>query len=58
MRIMTHIKTQTLTLLSVAQFLSVRPIFASTESQESKYDIGVRNRTRQCALGPILRHKS
>ena len=50
MRIMTHIKTQTLTLLSVAQFLSVRPIFASTEPHEFDYDIAMRNGTRQCAL--------
>ena len=52
---MTHIKTQIITLVPVAQFLSVRPIFASTESQESKYYIGVRNRMRQCALRPVLR---
>ena len=31
------------------------PFFASTESQESKSDVSLRNRTRQCALEPILR---
>ena len=50
MRTMTHVKNQTLTLLSVAQSLSVRLIFASAESQESKYYIGV---CKQNALGPI-----
>ena len=55
MRIRTHFKTRIITLVSVAQSLSVRPIFASTESQESKYYIGVHNRTWQCALGPFLR---
>ena len=55
MRIMTHFKTQIITLVPVAQFLSVRPIFTSTESQESKYYIGACNGTRQCALWPILR---
>ena len=50
MRTMTHFKTQFLTLASVAQSLSVRPFIASTESREFKYYIGVRNRTRQCAL--------
>ena len=32
------------------------PFFACTESQEFNSDIGVRNGTRQRALGPILRH--
>ena len=34
----------------------VRTLFDSTQSQESKSEVAVRNRTRQCALGPILRH--
>ena len=54
---MTLIKTQIITLVHLAQILSVRPIFASTESQESKYYIGVRNRMRQCTLRHFLRHK-
>ena len=33
----------------------MRPFFASTESQESKSEVAVRNKTRQCAQGPILR---
>ena len=32
----------------------VRTLFDSTQSQKSKSEVGVRNRTRQCALGPIL----
>ena len=35
----------------------VRTLFDSTQSQESKSEVGVRNRTRQCALGPILRQE-
>ena len=34
----------------------VRTLFDSTQSQESKSEVGLRNGTRQCALGPILRH--
>ena len=34
----------------------VRTLFDSTQSQESKSEVSVRNRTRQSALGPILRH--
>ena len=33
----------------------VSTFFTCTEAQEFKSDIDVRNRTRQCALGPILR---
>ena len=40
--------------LSVVRFEHVRTLFDSTQSQESNSDIGLRNRTRQCALGPIL----
>ena len=32
----------------------VRTLFDSTQSQESKSEVAVRNKTRQCALGPIL----
>ena len=41
--------------LPVVGFEHVRTLFDSTQSQESKYDIGLRNGTRQCALRPILR---
>ena len=50
----------TLTLLNfrlpVVRFEHVRTLFDSTQSQESKSEVSLRNRTRQCALGPILRH--
>ena len=46
-----------LTLVSVVQLEHVRPIFDSSEPQEFEYVIGVRNETRHCALGPILRPK-
>ena len=39
--------------LSVSQS---QPLFDSTQSQESKSEVSLRNGTRQCALGPILRH--
>ena len=45
-----------LSLDSVVFFEHVSPFFACTESQEFNYDIGARKTTRQCALGPILRH--
>ena len=45
-----------LSLDSVVFFEHVRPFFVCTESQEFNYDIGARKTTRQCALGPILRH--
>ena len=40
----------------VVRFEHVRTLFDSTQSQESKSEVGSRNGTRQCALGPILRH--
>ena len=46
---------QSISLVSVVQSGHVTPFFASTESQESKSEVGSRNRTRQCALRPILR---
>ena len=52
---MTHFKTRIITLVPVAQSLSVRPIFASSESEEFISYIGVGNRWRQCTLWPILR---
>ena len=39
----------------VVRFEHVRSLSDSTQSQESKSEVGSRNRTRQCALGPILR---
>ena len=45
-----------LSLDSAVRFEHVRPFFACTESQEFNSNIGVRNGTRQRALGPILRH--
>ena len=39
----------------VVRFERVRPFFDSTQSQESKSEVAVRNKTRQCALWPILR---
>ena len=36
-----------LTLVSMVQFLSVRPFFVCTESQKSDSDISLRNRTWQ-----------
>ena len=50
-----HFKTPFVSLVSVVQSQHVTPFFASTESQESKSNIGLHNRTRQCALRPILR---
>jgi len=41
--------------LPVVRFEHVRTLFDSTQSQESKSDISLCNRTRQCALRPILR---
>ena len=41
--------------LPMVRFEHVRSFFDSTQSQESKFDIASHNRTRQCALGPILR---
>ena len=55
MRIKTHFKTPFVSLVSLVQSGHVTPFFASTESQESKSDISLCNRTRQCALRPILR---
>ena len=56
----THIPPQQLFLavsqLPVVRSEHVRTIYDSTQSQESKSEVAVRNRTRQCALGPILRH--
>ena len=46
----------TVSQLPVVRSEHVRTIFDSTQSQESKSEVAVRNRTRQCALGPILRH--
>ena len=51
----THFKTQSISLVSLVQSWHVTPFFASTESHKSKSDIGLCNRTRQCALGPFLR---
>ena len=42
--------------LPVVRFEHVRTLFDSTQSQESKSDVRLRNGTWQCALGPILRH--
>ena len=42
--------------LPVVRFEHVRTLFDSTQSQESKSEARLRNRTRQCALGPILKH--
>ena len=42
--------------LPVVTSAHVRTLFDSTQSQESKSEVIVRNRTRQCALGPILRN--
>ena len=41
--------------LPVVRFEHVRTLFDSTQSQESKSDVSMRNRMRQCELGPILR---
>ena len=38
----------------VVRFEHVRTLFDSTQSQESKSEVAVRNKTRQCALGPVL----
>jgi len=57
----THLPTHPLKLyfaisqLPVVRFEHVRTLFDSTQSQESKSDISLCNRTRQCALRPILR---
>ena len=40
--------------LPVVRFEHVRTLFDSTQSQESKSEVAVRNKTRQCALGPVL----
>ena len=40
--------------LPVVRFEHVRTLFDSTQSQESKSEVSLRNKTRQCALGPIL----
>ena len=40
----------------VVRFEQVRTLFDSSQSQEFKFYIGLRNRTRQRALGPILMH--
>ena len=32
----------------------IHPLSDSTQSQKSKSEVGLRNGTRQCALGPIL----
>ena len=42
--------------LPVVRSEHVRTLFDSTQSQEYKSEVSLRNRTRQCALGPILRH--
>ena len=42
--------------LPVVRSEQVRTLFVSTQSQESKSEVSLRNRTQQCALGPILRH--
>ena len=55
MRIRAHFKTPFVSLVSVVQSQPVTPFFASTESQESKADISLNNRTWLCALGPFLR---
>ena len=55
MRTKTHFKTRNVALVSVVGFEHVRTLFDSTQSQESKSDISLCNRTRQCALRPILR---
>ena len=49
------ILTFLLTLVSVVGSGRVSTFFACTEPQESNSDIGLRNGTRHCALGPILR---
>ena len=54
----THFKTPlyfAFSQLPVVGFEHVRSFFDSTQSQESKFDIALHNRTRQCALRPILR---
>ena len=56
MRTRTHFKTHFVSLVSGVQSRCLRPFFASSKSQESKSEVVVRKRTRQCALGPILRH--
>ena len=47
--------TYLLTLVSVVRSGRVSTFFACTEPQESNSDIGLRNGTRHCALGPFLR---
>ena len=49
MRTRTHFKTHFVSLVSVVQSRCVRSFFASTESQESKSEVGLCNGTRQCA---------
>ena len=39
--------------LPMVGFEHMRTIFNSTQSQESKTKVGLRNRTQQCALGPF-----
>ena len=51
MRTMTLFKTQFVSLLSGVQSRYVRSSFASTESQESKFDINI---ARQYVLGNAL----
>ena len=46
---------KSLSLVFVVQSGNVIPFFASTEPQQFNYDIGVRNKTRHCALRHILR---
>ena len=45
-----------LSLAFVVRFGHVRPFFGGSGSQEFNSDIGAHKKTRQCALGPILRH--
>ena len=51
MRTRTHFKTHFVSLVSGVQSRCLRPFFTSTESQESKSEVAVHSRSRQCALG-------
>ena len=44
-----------ITQLAVVRLEHVRSLFDSSQSQESKSEVGSRNGMWQCALGPILR---
>ena len=54
MRTKTHFMSFAVSQLPVVQFEHVRTLFDSTQSQESKSEISLRKRARQCALLTIL----